>query len=529
MESKSSKPEYISEAGIRSNSYLLKAILSNVPVVICQIDKHGNFTDIAGKLLNYTGLVESHLKGKNIFDVYPQISNSVRKVLEGQPVSFTSSIVYQGKVFHLDNYYFPEGDGSVGFIMDITEQKKAIEKIKYNENLLMHAQELSKMGIWDWDVKNNSMTWSEGLYSIFGYNPDEKEVDYQFYMSHVHPDDQNDIRSTITQVFRDSRRFSYEHRIIDKHGNIKYVQGEGKPVINDHGIVKIISFIQDVTSRKRIEQEIISTNDELLDAKEALKKHNLELEAKVKERTEELQQKNIELQKINADLDNFVYTASHDLKAPVSNIEALINMVNEMLKTGEDIRPIIDMVKSSIDRFKVSIADLSEITRIQKEAKGETDDIALDEFFEEIKLNLKEQIDTSGALIRTDFEQCERVGFSRKNLRSILYNLISNAIKYRHPDRVPEVKVETKSLGNEEVELSVSDNGLGFDASNKSKIFTMFKRLHDHVEGSGVGLYIVKKIIDNAGGDINVESEKGIGTTFKITIRKTPQVLEPSA
>jgi signal transduction histidine kinase len=129
-------------------------------------------------------------------------------------------------------------------------------------------------------------------------------------------------------------------------------------------------------------------------------------------------------------------------------------------------------------------------------------------------------IDHSNARIKLDFENNASIKFSRKNFRSIIYNLISNAVKYRSPERTPEIHIQIKKLEGYNL-LRVKDNGLGFNLHQKEKMFTMFKRFHDHVEGTGVGLYIVKRIIDNAGGRIEVESKEGEGTEFRIYFRDT--------
>jgi signal transduction histidine kinase len=111
--------------------------------------------------------------------------------------------------------------------------------------------------------------------------------------------------------------------------------------------------------------------------------------------------------------------------------------------------------------------------------------------------------------------------YAKKNLRSILYNLITNGIKYRSPERVPEIQVQTFQENGYTV-LCVQDNGLGLSPTQQSKLFNMFKRLHTHVEGSGIGLYIIKRIIENSGGKIGVESELGRGTTFKVLFKHDP-------
>lgn len=116
-----------------------------------------------------------------------------------------------------------------------------------------------------------------------------------------------------------------------------------------------------------------------------------------------------------------------------------------------------------------------------------------------------------------DVATCPTLAFAEKNLRSIIYNLVSNALKYRRADRTPQIRLRCYQSGNYRV-LAVQDNGLGIDlnATRERKLFGLFQRLHDHVEGSGIGLYMVKKIITNAGGRIEVESQLGVGSTFLV-------------
>ena len=137
---------------------------------------------------------------------------------------------------------------------------------------------------------------------------------------------------------------------------------------------------------------------------------------------------------------------------------------------------------------------------------------------EEVKHNIDYKIKASNAIIEVDVSAVSKINFSRKNIKSILYNLMSNAIKYRSPDRTPEVTVKIEKIDGK-VSLSVKDNGLGLAADKKDKVFAMFKRFHDHVEGSGVGLYIVKRIIDYSKGKIEVDSTLGEGTNYTITIQ----------
>ena len=234
----------------------------------------------------------------------------------------------------------------------------------------------------------------------------------------------------------------------------------------------------------------------------------------------ELSRKNEALKKINNDLDNFIYTASHDLKAPISNIEGLTNEIkkNESYQKDNELQSLISFMEVSIQRFKNTIIDLTDITRVQKVMEGEAEEINLTEILDEIKFLLKDIIIETKAQIEYNLK-VGSIRFSRKNLRSVLYNLLSNALKYRSPERSPKVEISTQDAG-EYVEICVQDNGLGIPENRIEQVFAMFKRFHAHVEGTGVGLYIVKRIIDNAGGNIEVKSEVGKGTGFRVYIKK---------
>ncbi|RDV15030.1 sensor histidine kinase [Pontibacter diazotrophicus] len=138
---------------------------------------------------------------------------------------------------------------------------------------------------------------------------------------------------------------------------------------------------------------------------------------------------------------------------------------------------------------------------------------------QEVRLDLKSLIAASGTQLEVNVEECPAIRFSEKNLRSVLYNLLSNAVKYRSPDREPRIQIHCGSTPSHHV-LTVTDNGLGLEAGRTDELFTMFKRFHDHVEGTGIGLYMVKKMVENAGGRIEVESILNEGTTFRIFFKK---------
>src|SRR5690554_3669310 len=240
-------------------------------------------------------------------------------------------------------------------------------------------------------------------------------------------------------------------------------------------------------------------------------------------KNKELMQKNQELYRVNQDLDNFIYAASHDLKAPISNIEGLLTVLLESLSpetlANEHNQRIIGMMQYSINRFKLTISNLTDVVKLQKEYSLPPTTVNLAEVTKEVLLDMKQIIESSNVNTRTEIDCDTSIHYSRNNLRSIIYNLVSNGIKYRSPERPPYVEIRC-SEKEDYIVLEVEDNGLGMDAKNKNNIFKMFHRLHDHVDGTGIGLFMVKRIIENAGGTIEVKSNLGEGSVFTVLLRK---------
>jgi len=270
-------------------------------------------------------------------------------------------------------------------------------------------------------------------------------------------------------------------------------------------------------------QQLEHALEELQKAEHQLIQLNSELEQRVVMRTNELKisedqlrLKNAELERTIVDLDNFVYRASHDLKSPISNIEGLTVMFKRLLegRLNDDEKKMLDMIELSLAKFSATISDLTEISKVQKDQNLPVEVVRFDEVLDGVKEDIWQLVNDSGVDIREDLKG-EEITYASPNLRSIIYNLVSNAIKYRSPERPLVIDVTTYTE-NDRVVLKVRDNGLGMDPANLDKIFTMFKRLHAHVEGSGIGLYITKRIIENRGGYIEVSSEVDKGSEFKV-------------
>lgn len=230
---------------------------------------------------------------------------------------------------------------------------------------------------------------------------------------------------------------------------------------------------------------------------------------------QELDQKNKTLLRINADLDHFIHAASHDLLAPLGNIETSINIMNKISLSEPKLIDFLNIINMSVKKFRELIKDIATIARVESDMLV-TEMVDLEDIINNIEWSLEDKIAESGAVIIRELE-VKQLLFSKKNLRSIVYNLVSNAIKFRRAES-PAIHIAVKKE-DDHIVLSVQDNGKGIPKGGIDKIFDIYGRLNNNVEGHGIGLYLAKKIINAAGGTILVESEPGIGSKFMIYMK----------
>ncbi|MBG8556305.1 PAS domain-containing sensor histidine kinase [Hymenobacter guriensis] len=249
-------------------------------------------------------------------------------------------------------------------------------------------------------------------------------------------------------------------------------------------------------------------------ARQQVQRLNEELRAS----NQELGTSNQRLTRTNVDLDNFVYTASHDLKAPITNIEGLLNTLREELppqEPGSEVVYILDLMQDSIARFTRTITLLTDVAKLQQEYDQPAASTVLAPVIDAVRLDLAPLLAQVGGSLEVAVEATPTLPLAEKTLRSVVYNLVSNAFKYHDPARPARVMVRSRVEAPWRV-LEVQDNGLGLDLTREQGLFTMFRRFHSHVEGSGVGLHMVKKMVENAGGKIEVASKLGHGSTFSV-------------
>ncbi len=222
------------------------------------------------------------------------------------------------------------------------------------------------------------------------------------------------------------------------------------------------------------------------------------------------------LERMNQELDRFVFTASHDLLSPLGNIEMSISVMNELSATPPELNEYLTVINSSVKKFRTLITDIATVSKVENNMLL-FEMVDIDEVLENVIWALDAEISESKAVIERRLN-IKRIHFSKSNLRSLLFNLISNSIKYKGGE-APQVVVSTNWEGHHVV-LVVSDNGIGIAKEDNDKVFAMYGRLKSTLKGQGIGLYLVQKIIDVAGGKVEIQKNEPKGTKFIIHFKE---------
>lgn len=249
---------------------------------------------------------------------------------------------------------------------------------------------------------------------------------------------------------------------------------------------------------------------------------NMNLSTELVGINKDLTETNSELIKHNNELRQFSYTVSHNLRGPVASLMGLINIIDTREFSAEN-SEIHQHIQTSVKRLDNIITDLSKIIDIRHDIFHIRQKINLDAEVREIMKGFKRDLEAHDVSIKTNFEKCPEIYSVRPMVHSILYNLISNAIKYRAHTRRPEIEI-TSDVGKN-YQLVVNDNGLGIDLkTHRQNLFKLYKRFHYHTEGKGLGLYLVKLQAEALGGSVEVASEMNKSTTFTVKLDQPANV-----
>lgn len=470
---------------------------------------------------NFTGKVwETIVHPDDIAVVYKNFSNAV---FQQKPSNFECRAknavtgIYEWIFLHV--VARTEGNEFAGFIgtaINIHQQKMQMIALEESEERFRTLADSLPQMIWITDEKGNvtflSKKWEE--FSLIYDKIFEK------WQSIIHPDDIEGVEKAWSYSLSTGVVYKYDMRVRNKKGEYKWLMVNGEPIFNtENKIVKWVGAFTDIHTEKTFSQI---------------------LESEVNERTKELSIikdnltfKNEELLRMNKELESFAYVSSHDLQEPLRKIQTFANRILE--KENENLsdsgKEYLKRMSLAGERMQQLIQDLLAYSRT-KTSNRKFESTNLETILNDIKDDLKDEIKQKDVVIETD-ETCHiMVKVIPFQFRQLLYNLISNSIKFSKTDVQPVIKLTCKINEDSKIVhqhlvpaqkyyyLKISDNGIGFKPDYKEKIFEIFQRLHGREEytGTGIGLAIVKKIIENHNGFISADGEIGVGATFDIYI-----------
>jgi PAS domain S-box-containing protein len=370
---------------------------------------------------------------------------------------------------------------------DITE-RLATEKIILDTKQRVESLINTIDGIvWECDIQTFSFSFiSKKVEKILGYSPEEWLASNTFWADHIHPEDKEWTLNYCTTQSRQNLNHDFEYRMIAKNGAVVWLRDIVNVIFEDGKAVSLRGIMIDITKTKEAEKDLNNS-------------FNLVTEQ-------------------NKRLLNFSYIVSHNLRSHTSNIASIMSLI-ESSESEEEKNQMIQLLKSVSSSLNETMLHLNEVINIRTNIGLVSESLNLKEYIYTVQKVLSEQITSNEVSISTIMPEDIMVNYNPAYLESVLYNIISNSIRYKHPGRKPQIIIKWFMEDKMNV-LQISDNGVGIDlVRNADKIFGMYKTFSNNADSKGIGLFITKNQIDAMGGNITVESEPNIGTTFKIYIQ----------
>jgi PAS domain S-box-containing protein len=497
------------EAQLRKTEEQISKIFNTVSDVLFMLKVEGldkyRFVAVNQPFLNATGLQESSVKDKLVDEVIPEPSLTLvlKKYAEAinthkqlrweevteYPSGKKTGIVTVTPIFDEQGVCIE----LIGSVNDITSTKEAAEAVYKSNERFEYVTRATSEAIWDWDLNTDEYYRGEGFSTLFGLKLENDTTDVKFWQAYIHPQDKLRILTSLQEALAsDAHSWSGQYRYLKANGEFAIVSDRSVIIRSEDGkALRMIGAMQDITGRISAENLLKHQNKELL--------------------------------KINQELDSFVYSASHELRSPLTAIMGLI-ILSRAAKEQADREHFHNLMEKSVQNLDQVIKD---IINYSKNARLEVVNELID-FEEMIKesINLFNYIEGGDRVIfNIEINESHPFYSDRNRISTLLNNLISNAIKYRNPEaEQSKVDIKINHRANS-VDLSIADNGLGIPKEKQAAVFKMFFRLSSNMPGSGLGLFIVKEILNKLGGTVNLSSVPGKGTTFQISI---PNGKEPS-
>ncbi len=376
----------------------------------------------------------------------------------------------------------------IGAIQDVTKQKEEEQRLRLLETVITQTND--SVMICSIELNESAMPSILFVNSAFenmtGYNTDEAigmSLDILFGKK-------SDIQQTekLKKCIKEYQACSVETICYKKDGSVFWINFSMIPVTNKDGEHSHwISIQRDVTE--------------------------------IKEKEKEREQLIRELTKNNNDLKQFSYITSHNLRAPLSNLTGLLNLIDDIPIENPELKELIEGFSTSTHLLNETINDLVKVIIIKDNPSIKKEKVHIKEVFENVFNQLNFLISLHKPILKIELEEEYISNINKSYLESIFMNLMTNSIKYRSTTNQLKINISSK-VENDDLIIKFKDNGIGIDMErNKTKIFGLYQRFHNHPDSKGLGLYLVKSQVESMGGTISVESNIGKGTTFTLTFK----------
>lgn len=482
------------EEKIKQSEEKLRALIENISDGIVLIDENFNLLYQSPAVQRIVGYTFKDREGKKAIDfIHPDDIQSCLQQYENARKNPGIPVQSQYRTRHKNgNYIWIEVAitnlvdlasvrAYVVIYRDVTERKMFEEKLALS-SLILNSSHDAIMSI---SLDGFITSWNKGAEKVLGYSIEEA-VGKSIYLL-IPPDLHKEERDFSKSIKNKTLVDRYETTRIRKDGSSINVSITVSPIVDEFGnVIGASKIMRDISIQKSIELEKIKIMNDLIQR--------------------------------NRDLEQFAYIVSHNLRAPVANIMGISNLMMLPKNDLAEKEQMVTALNKSIGAMDTVIKDLNHILQIKREINEQKTLVKFSELLIEIKLSISHLINKEQVKFITDFSAVDEMVTIRSYLYSIFYNLITNSIKYKQPNVNPIIEIKTVLAGNK-IEIIFRDNGLGIDLEKKGEqIFGLYKRFHFHIEGKGMGLFMVKTQVETLGGNIYLRSEINKGTEFKIEL-----------
>jgi PAS domain S-box-containing protein len=431
-------------------------------------------------------------------------------------------------------------------VRDITDRKRAEDALRRSEAYLAEGQRLAHMGSWAWSpaATHQVMYWSEEMYRIFGFDPQDGVPTAEAFQQRLHPEDRDQFQELMRQAAQRSMDYEHVHRIVLPDGTIKYIHAVGHPALDEHGqLIEYVGTAMDVTERKRAEDE--------------LGRHREHLEDLVEQRTAQLTEAKFHADAANRAKSDFLANMSHELRTPLNAIigfsEVLADKTFGDLNAKQD--KYVDHVLTAGRHLLNLINDILDLSKVEAgKTELELTAVRIRTLLDDGLLLVREKAMKHGLQLTAEAPDDLVVTADERKLKQILFNLLSNAVKFTLDGGQIHVRAEVisdllsvfseqsavsndpsaaASIRNPQpaIRISVIDTGIGIESKDQMRLFLEFEQLDTGPDrkhqGTGLGLALSRKFVELHGGRIWVESEgAGKGATFRFVIPLQPRVTD---